>query len=109
MQSGAVSRWNAAEKSNERRERPCAAQHVKYVEAEVYSKDPLSYVDRAARFNEVIGLRGTEGNAVLISEEEYDAIMETIHICRDPKVREEIMEAADEILEECIAEEDADW
>lgn len=82
---------------------------MKYIAQEEYKKDPASLVDRTIRFNEIIGLRGTEGNAVLMSEDEYDAMMETIHLCRDPRTRDEILAAADEMLEECIVEEDADW
>lgn len=82
---------------------------MRYLAQAEYEADPVSVVDRAVRFNEIIGLRGTEGNAVLMSQDEYDAMMETVHLCRDPRNRDEILEAANEMLEDCIVEEDADW
>lgn len=82
---------------------------MKYIEPAVYAGDIRSLVDRAVEYNEIIGLRGTQGEAVLMSQEEYDAILETIHIMRSPQDAREILEAAQEELEMCIAEEDVDW
>lgn len=82
---------------------------MKFVEPEQYREEIMMLVDRAAAYGEVIGLRGSEGSAVLISEDEYDALMETVHLMRDPRVARDILEAAGEALEECIAEEDVEW
>lgn len=80
-----------------------------YVTTEQCEKDFDQYVGRAVRFNEIIGIRGSEGNAVLMSEEEYDALMETVFIMRSEETRLDIMGAAAESLEEAIAEEDVSW
>lgn len=82
---------------------------MKYVTAAQCAADFDKYMERAAKFNEVIGIAGTEGNAVLVSEEEYDALMETVFIMRSEEARADIMGAAAESLEEAVAEEDVDW
>lgn len=82
---------------------------MKYIEPGCYEAEIKQLVDRAVDYNEVIGLQGTDGRAVLMSEDEYDAVMETIHLMRDPRVGQDILEAAEELLEESIAEEDVEW
>ena len=81
---------------------------MKYVGPEDYA-DVQPLIDRTVQFGEIIGLRGSAGNAVLMSEEEYDALMETVHLMRDERVARDILEAAGEDLEESVAEEDAGW
>lgn len=82
---------------------------MKFLEPDIYKEEIEDLVARAVAYNEIIGLRGADGNAVLMSEEEYDALMETVHVMRDPRVAQDILEAAGELLDECIAEEDVEW
>lgn len=82
---------------------------MKYVEAAVYRTDIEDLITRAVEYNEIIGLRSPAGDAVLMSQEEYDALMETVHIMRSPQNARDVLEAAEEALEGCIAEEDAGW
>ena len=46
-------------------------------------------------------------NAVLISEDDWNAIQETLYLCSIPGMRESIIEASKEPLEESIKE--LDW
>ena len=82
---------------------------MKYVSTEQFSAAPDQYLERAVRYNEVIGVSTSEGNAVIISEEEYDALMETVFIMRSEETKLDITGARAETLEEAIAEEDVDW
>lgn len=82
---------------------------MKYVAAAQCAADFEQYLRRAVRYNEAIGISSEEGNAVLMSEEEYDALMETLFILRSEQTRLDIAEAAAEAVAEAIPEEDVDW
>lgn len=82
---------------------------MEYADAAEAQQNLMSYLERAVRFNEPIGIRSPEGSAVLISEEEYDALMETVFLMRSERTRADIFEAVAEELEEAVLEQDAGW
>ena len=66
-------------------------------------------METAIKYNEPINICTKNGNAVLISEEDYNGLMETLYIESIPGLKEEILEAANEPIEECIPEEEVEW
>jgi len=64
-------------------------------------------VDEAAASHEPILITGKRGNAVLISEEDWRDIQETLHLLSIPGMRESIREGLETPLEECSRE--LDW
>lgn len=68
--------------------------------------DLYSLIDRAREFHEPIVISGKQSNAVLVSEEDWNAIQETLYLCSIPGMRESIIESRREPLEES---EDIGW
>jgi prevent-host-death family protein len=64
-------------------------------------------IDEAASSHEPIFITGRRGNAVLISEEDWRAIQETLYLLSVPGMRESIREGLSTPLTECS--EDLDW
>jgi antitoxin YefM len=64
-------------------------------------------VDEAAASHEPILITGKRGNAVLISEEDWRAIQETLYLLSIPGMRESIREGLQTPVEECVKE--LDW
>ena len=64
-------------------------------------------IDRTKEFHEPIIISGKRNNAVLISEDDWNSIQETLYLCSIPGMRESILEASEESLEESIKE--LDW
>ena len=64
-------------------------------------------IDEAAETHKPITITGKRGNAVLLSEEDWNAINETLYLVSMPGMRESIREGMDADLEEC--REDLDW
>lgn len=62
--------------------------------------------DRVIKFNDIINITTKDGNIVLLSEEDYNGLMETVYICNVPGMRESILEAKETPTEEC---EPFDW
>ncbi|MBT7616245.1 MAG: type II toxin-antitoxin system Phd/YefM family antitoxin [Calditrichaeota bacterium] len=64
-------------------------------------------VDEAIASHEPIIIKGKRGNAVLISEDDWRAVQETLHLLNIPGMRESIREGLSTPLEECA--EDVEW
>ena len=66
-----------------------------------------SLMDEAKDTHQPITITGKRGNAVLVSEEDWNAIQETIFLLSVPGMRESIREGMEEDLDECSRE--LDW
>ena len=64
-------------------------------------------VDEAAASHEPILITGKRGNAVLISEEDWRAIQETLYLLSIPGMRESIREGLQTPVSDCARE--LDW
>lgn len=64
-------------------------------------------IDQTREFHEPIVISGKRNNAVLISEEDWNSIQETLYLCSIPGMRESILEASKEPLEDSV--EDIGW
>ncbi|MEN8243918.1 MAG: type II toxin-antitoxin system Phd/YefM family antitoxin [Thermodesulfobacteriota bacterium] len=61
-------------------------------------------IDQTADANEPIVITGKRGNAVLISEEDWRSIQETLYLLNIPGIRESIREGLSTPIEECSEE-----
>jgi antitoxin YefM len=64
-------------------------------------------IDEAAETHEPIVITGKRRNAVLVSEEDWNAISETMYLLAVPGMRESIKEGLNEKLPDCSKE--LDW
>jgi prevent-host-death family protein len=64
-------------------------------------------IDQASISHEPIVIKGKRGNAVLISEDDWRSIQETIYLLNIPDMRESIREGLATPLEDCT--EEIDW
>jgi antitoxin YefM len=63
-------------------------------------------IDEAASTHTPILITGKRSNAVLISEEDWRAIQETLHLLSIPGMRESIREGLNTPIEECAQDLD---
>ena len=61
-------------------------------------------LDKAAESHEPIQITGKRNNAVLISEDDWRAIKETLYLLSIPKMRESIRKGLKTPLEDCSQE-----
>ena len=64
-------------------------------------------VDDTTVSHEPVIITGKRGNAVLLAEDDWNAINETLHILSVPGIRESIIEGMQETLDDCANE--LDW
>lgn len=64
-------------------------------------------IDEAAASHEPVTITGKRNNAILLSEQDWSAIQETLYLLSIPGMRESIKEGMETPVEEC--EKDLDW
>jgi len=72
-------------------------------------KNLFSLLEQTIRFNEPITVNTKDGNAIILSEEDYRGLMETLYLCSIPNMRERIMAGLKTPLTECVAEDEVNW
>ncbi len=74
-----------------------------------FRKNIFGMLEQTIKFNEPVNISTKDGNAVVISEEDYNGLMETLYLSSMPAVREKIIEGLNTPLEECLPEEQVEW
>jgi prevent-host-death family protein len=64
-------------------------------------------IDDTAVNHEPVIITGKRGNAVLLAEEDWNAINETLYLLSVPGMRESIIDGMQETLDDCVSE--LDW
>ena len=64
-------------------------------------------MDEVAQSHDPLLITGKRGNAVLLSETDWNAIQETLYLLSVPGMRESIVEGMDTAVDEC--DESLDW
>ena len=72
-------------------------------------KDLYNLVESVNKFHEPTLIVGKKANAVLISEDDWSAIQETLYLDSIPEMTQSILEGAKESIENCISEEQVNW
>lgn len=72
-------------------------------------KELYNLVEDVNRYSEPTLIVSKKGNAVLISESDWNAIQETIYLNSIPGMVESIKEGMDTAIEDCVPEEDVEW
>ena len=72
-----------------------------------FRKNAFDYVEQTIKYNQPINITTKDGNAVLLSEEDYSGIMETLYLVSG--MREKIMDGIATSLEDCVDETAVEW
>lgn len=74
-----------------------------------FRQNVFDYINQAIEFNDVINVNTKNGNAVILSEDDYNSLLETLHLSSDPRVKSEILTAKDAPLSECVPADEVIW
>ena len=74
-----------------------------------FRKNIFSMLEQTIKYNEPVNISTKDGNAVIISEEDYNSLMETLYLYSLPEQREKIIEGLNTPIEECVAENEVEW
>ncbi len=74
-----------------------------------FRKNLFEYVNQAIDYNDVININTKSGNVVMMSEEDYNGLMETLYLSTVPGVKEQIIEASNAPDSEFVGENEVEW
>lgn len=74
-----------------------------------FRKDIYELLEQTIKYNEPINISTKNGNAVVLSEEDYNNLMETLYISSIPELKQDIINGLKEDIEECVSEEEVEW
>ena len=74
-----------------------------------FRKDIYKLLEQTIKYNEPINISTKNGNAIVLSEEDYNSIMETLHIMTVPGLKDEIIKRVNDKDDEYVDESEVDW
>lgn len=72
-------------------------------------KDLFKLLEQTVKYNEMINVSTKEGNAIILSEEEYRGLCATAEIMSNRKLYKDILEARKETEDLMVAESEVNW
>ena len=72
-------------------------------------KDLYRLIENVNQYNEPMLIVGKKGNAVLLSEEDWNAIQETLFLDSIPGMTESVRKGLETPVEDCIPEDMVEW
>ena len=72
-------------------------------------KNVFNILEQTIKYNEPVNISTKAGNAVIISEDDYNGLMETLYLSSIPGIKENIIAGLHTPLSECIPEREVDW
>lgn len=74
-----------------------------------FRKNVSTLLEQTLKFNEPIHVSTRNGNVVVLSEDDYRGILETLEINANPVMKQKLLEGKDTPLSECIPESEVEW
>lgn len=74
-----------------------------------FREDIYNLLENTIKYNEPINVSTKNGNAVILSEEDYNSLIETLYIESVPELKKEILERKNDSDEEFLNEDEVDW
>ena len=72
-------------------------------------KELYNLVENVNRYSEPTLIVSKKGNAVLLSEEDWNAIQETIYLNSIPGMVKSLTEGKESSLDDCLTEDEIEW
>lgn len=74
-----------------------------------FRKNIFKMLEQTVKYNEPVNISTKDGNAVIISEDEYRSLIETLNLSSNPIMKEKIIEGLNTPLSQCVSEDEAEW
>ena len=74
-----------------------------------FRKNVFAMLENTIKYNEPINISTKSGNAILLSEEEYNGIMATLELSSNAELKKTLIDGMNTPLSECISEDEEVW
>lgn len=74
-----------------------------------FRKDIYNLLENTIKYNEPINVSTKDGNAIVLSESDYNGLIETMYLSSKPGMEKKLIEGKNTTLDECISEDEVKW
>ena len=74
-----------------------------------FRRELFSTLEQTIKYNQPVNVSTKDGNAIILSEEEYNGLIETLAIYSIPGLKDAILEGKSASLSDCIPSDEAEW
>lgn len=74
-----------------------------------FRKNIFSMLEQTIKYNEPLNISTKAGNAVVLSEEDYRGMVETLKLMSDPEMKSTLLDGMATPLSQCVTEEEIEW
>ncbi len=74
-----------------------------------FRKDIYELLEQTIKYNEPLNISTKNGNAIVLSEEDYNNLIETLYISSIPGLKEDIKKGLKEDIKDCVSEDEVEW
>ena len=74
-----------------------------------FRKNIFGLLEQTIKYNEPMNVSTKDGNAVILSEEDYNGLMETLYLSSIPGMKERLLEGKATPIENCIPADEVQW
>lgn len=74
-----------------------------------FRRNMFEILEQTIKFNEPVNVSTKNGNAVIISEDDYNGLIETLYLSSNPVMKEKIVNGLNTPIEDCLSEDEVDW
>lgn len=74
-----------------------------------FRKNVFDYLNAVVSCNDIINVTTKEGNAVVVSAEEYNGLLETLFLTSVPGMKQQLVESLSEPLDTMTDAKEVDW
>ena len=74
-----------------------------------FRKNIYEMIETTIEYNEPLNITTKKGNVVVLSEEDYNSLIETLYISSVPNMKEEIIKRANDESNEFVDEDEVEW
>lgn len=74
-----------------------------------FRKNIFDMLGNAIKWGEPLSVSTKDGNAIILSEEEYNGLLETVQLYANPALKSKIVEGLQTPLADCVPEDGVAW
>ena len=74
-----------------------------------FRQNIFEMLENTIKYNDLLNITTKFGNAVVLSEDEYRGLIETLSILSNSEMKDKIIDGKNTPLDECVPESEVEW
>ncbi|MFA6105946.1 MAG: type II toxin-antitoxin system Phd/YefM family antitoxin [Patescibacteria group bacterium] len=74
-----------------------------------FRKNIFSMLEQTIKYNEPININTKDGNAIIVSEEDYNGLIETLYLYSIPGMKDSLLEGMNTPISEYVPSNEVNW